>query len=225
MSAVCAGIVVCGFLTTSCSATATSHTFGKVLERQPHRLARYFCHTLHLCIFARRRDVVQLHLTLQKHLDVLSNAIESPAFLATTLMEACQRLQLRVDAIVSTIALQINVPISQDCLPLLILWDQSDPDGGGFSTSARNSGALRSFCNHLSHVERQVNDDIASIRALQEILTDLHRVQSAGIPIDLEPSLPKRLYEKIDSTLSLRLEGGKANNLQPSNVLGVTRSC
>ena len=102
MSAVCAGIVVCGFLTTSCSATATSHTFGKVLERQPHRLARYFCHTLHLCIFARRRDVVQLHLTLQNHLDVLSNAIESPAFLATTLMEACQRLQLRVDAIVST---------------------------------------------------------------------------------------------------------------------------
>lgn len=199
----------CLFPTLSCSATATSHAFGKVLERQPHWLPRYFCQKLQLCVFARRRNIMQFHLTLQNHLDVLSNAIQSPASLAITLMEACRQLQLHADATVSTIALQADVPIGQGCLPLLMLWDRSDPDGAGFSTSSRNAGALQSFCADLAHVERQVNNDIASIRALQEVLTALRRVQSTGVLIDLDPSLPKRLYENIDSTLRLRSKGGK----------------
>ena len=93
-----------------------------------------------------------------------------------------------------------------------MLWNLSDPDGQEFSTSSRNVGALQTFCVCLVHIERQVNDDIASIRSLQETLTVLRRIQLTGIFI--EPSLPKRLYQKIDAILSLRLAGGKENRLR-----------
>lgn len=199
------------------SATATSHTLGKVLERQPHRLTRYFCQELQLCIFTRRGDILQLHLTLQNNLDILSSAIESPAFLAKALLEACQQIQLRVDDIVSTIALHLDVPTGENCLPLLALWDRSDSDGEGFSTSSRNAGAIELFCTHLVHLERQVACDIGSIRALEEVLIAFRRLQSADRRLQLEPSLPKKLYEKIDSVLSLRLSGEKE-----SNALAVT---
>lgn len=216
--------MICVFLSLARSATATSHAFGKVLERQHHLLARYFCQKFRLCVFARRRDILQLQLTLQNHLDVLSNGIESPAFLAKSLMEALQRLQLHVDATVSTIVLQTNVPVGQDCLPLLILWDQSDPDGEGFSSSSRNAEALRSFCSQLARLERQITHDIVSIHALREVLTTLRRVQSSGVLIDLEPSLSKRLYENVDSTLRLRSGGWKENNLRLSSALGAAHT-
>jgi hypothetical protein len=201
-------------LTSYHSAAATSHIFGKALERQSsHRLALYFCQKLRFSISPCCQGFIQLRLSLKNHLHILSNAIESPALLVETFLEARQHLQIRADAVLSTITLQINAPTGQDCLPLLMLWDLSNPDGQAFSTSSRNIEALQTFCAHLTHVERQVDDYIASIRALQEVLADFRRVQLTGILIDLEPSLPKRLYENIETTLGLRLVGGREDKL------------
>jgi len=203
------------------SATATSHIFGKVLEQQrTHKLARYFCQKLRFSIFPCRQDLTQLRLALQNHMDILSNAIESPASLAKTFLETRKHLQIHADTIFSTISLQTNVPIDQDCLPLLILWDLSNPDRQGFSTSSRSAAALQRFCAHLTHVERQVEDYITSIRALQEVLAVFRQIQLTSILIDLEPSLPKRLYEKIETMLNLRFAEGKGGRVRLSDGFG-----
>lgn len=137
-------------------------------------------------------------------------------------MEAHQCLQLHVYEVVSAIALQINVPIGQNCLPLLVLWDQSDPDGEEFSTSSRNAEALRSFCSRLAQVGRHVDADIASMHVLRDALSIFRRLASTGAFTNLEPSLPKKLYQNSDSILGLRLKKREEDNQQSPAVLGDT---
>ena len=202
------------FLTTLYSAIATSHTFGKVLERQPPgAFARYLCQKLRLCVFVHRQSIRQPHFALQNHLDILSDTLESLASLATAFSEARKRLQTHVDTAISVIAIQTDVPIGHGCLPLLVLWDQLDPDGPGFYASTRNVRALQAFCSHLAHADCQVNDDLFTIRALQGVVAVFRKVQAVGGPIGFQSSLPERLYESIDSILRLRLAGGGVNGL------------
>lgn len=156
---------------------------------------------------------MRLHLTLQGHLDIISNAVESSVFIAMTLTEACQRLRMRVDATVSTVSLQLDVPIGEDCHLLQMLWDRSDLDGEEFYTSSRNAVALQSFCAHITNVERQVNSDISTMHALQEVLTTLPQVQSTDL-INFEPSLPRRLHEIIDSYTQVLWLQGRNNRLR-----------
>ena len=120
-----------------------------------------------------------------------------------------------MDITISDIITQTNIPVGHDhgCLPLPALWDQLDPDGRGFSTSTRNVRALQAFCAHIALVGYHVNDDIVSLRALQDVVNVFRQLQAVGMLIDLQPSLPERLYEYIDSTLKLRSAGKEGNTL------------
>lgn len=106
---------------------------------------------------------------------------------------ARQRLQHRVGTAVAAIARATDISAGEGCDIFLALWDLSDEDGEGFSGSIRNSAAFRVFCTQLAGLVHQLDEDLASIRALQHVLTAFSLVHTSDSPPDIHPSFPRHL--------------------------------
>lgn len=118
-----------------------------------------------------------------------------------------QRLQHRVEAVIATIARTTDLPVGGDCDLFLALWNLLDADGEGFSTSTRNAAAFRTFCVNLAHLGQQLDQDMASVRALQDVLAVFCSSQAVLIHLAAEPAFSIRLIERAEATLRLRMGG------------------
>lgn len=195
-------------LTVLYSTTATSHTFGKLLERQPaDRLSRLFCRTSRRPQIVRCQALSQLSLALSNHLDTFSGALRSLNSLTMYILLARQRLQHRVEAAVATIIRTTDLPADSDCNLFLALWNLFQQDGEGSPSSVRNTAAFPSFCAHLTHLGRRLDQDMASIRILEGVLATFRLAQAAGSHPNIEPPFSMKLIERVEAILQLRMTG------------------
>ena len=195
-------------LTVPCSTTATSYMFGKLLEHQPtSRFLQQFCRPSRIRTPARCQALYRLSLALRNHIDTLSEALACIDSLTLHVLLARQRVQHRVEVVVATIVRSTDIPAGNDCDLFLALWKLFDRDGEGFSASARNSAAFRAFCTHLMDLGHQLDQDMAIVRTLRDVLATFRSAQTTGFHPDIRPSSSTRLIELAEATLQLRVAG------------------
>ena len=193
------------------STTATSHVLGKLLERQSTtQLPLRFCQ--YLRTFVRCQAPSRFFFSLHNHFDTLSNALTSLDSFMTDVSLARQRLQHRVGTAVAAIARATDISAGEGCDIFLALWDLSDEDGEGFSGSIRNSAAFRVFCTQLAGLVHQLDEDLASIRALQHVLTAFSLVHTSDSPPDIHPSFSATLIKRVHTLIRFRAVGMQGYN-------------
>lgn len=197
-------------LTILCSTATTSYIFGKLLERQSiDRLSRHICRTSRLRTSVRCQTFSQLSLALRRHIDTLSETLGSFNSLAIDVLLARQRLQDRVGAVVSTVIRATDLPMAEDCDLFSALWNLYDRDGDGFSGSVRNIVAFRTFCAQLAHLSSQLDQDMTSVRVLQDVLAAfLSLAREADFYPDIQPSFSTTLIERAETILRFRVAEG-----------------
>lgn len=149
----------------------------------------------------------QVSLGLRGHFNTLSGALESLSPLAIDVVLAHERLQHRVEAVVATIVHTTDLPMGEDCDLFLALWNLFDRDGEEFLASTRNEAAFRTFCVHLVYLGHQLDQDMASVRALQDALVASSIAQAANFYPDIQPSFSATLIQRVETVLRFRAVG------------------
>lgn len=192
------------------STAATSHSFGKLLERQSTtRLSRYICQCFRVSFPCQALS--RLSLALHRHRATLLGALDSLNSLESDVLQVRQRLQHRVEQVIDMIVHTTDPPIGEDCDLFPALWSLLDRDGEEFIGSVRNLAAFHAFCPRLADLGRQLRDDGVSIHALRNVSAAFALTQVANFYPNIHPSFSAALIKRVEMLVRLRAAGRWGN--------------